>query len=389
MLNLLVFTIRAVGSLDIDGDGNSEILIGTEKGLFLYQTILSEKLSYTLLDVPVRHISYDPENFRIIVVVEDPSSPIRILNLPNLKDSPLPITGNYRKVVYSNGKFYLLSEVALLRFDGSNLEVVEERIYDITTCGLRGEREVFAVGEKGILVIGYSKDRINVKGNFIACLGSKVLTSNGILRFRDGKFEFINVEDPDIFSVRPLGENFVSLASYMGRPYVIFGKDRILRIPTNSPTIFYTRPFHIFIDGSGILISDLSLHKSVSYGLLPIDPGIYWITMGGRSKDISFLDPTVYDLEEIFREDGILSVRSEREGVEISLQISEPSNVEVFILSLSGKVIKTVYRGHLRRNARFYWYGDTDNGENLKSGVYFVRANVNGYTITRRLVWSK
>jgi hypothetical protein len=115
--------------------------------------------------------------------------------------------------------------------------------------------------------------------------------------------------------------------------------------------------------------------------------GMYRVGMGGKVMEINIENLENYNLDEIFREDGVLSVRVGREGVEISLNLSGPSNVEVFILSSTGKVVKTVYRGFLNGKSRFYWYGDTDNGENLKSGVYFVKANINGYTITRRIVW--
>jgi len=387
MLSILIFSINSAVSLDIDGDGNSELLVGTEKGLYLYRNILSEEPISTLLNSPTKHLSYDPENFRIIAVVDDPSSPIRIFRLPDLKDSSLPITGTYRKAFYSKGKFYILSDVGLLRFDGSNLEVLEEKVYDITVCGLRGEREVFAVGERGILVIGSSIERFKGGGEFIVCLGSSVLTSKGIILLKDGKYEFFKTENPDIFSVKPLNENFITLAIYMGKPYVAFGKGRILKRPINLPVMSYTRPFYLYVDGMGILISDINLYNSSSYGVFPLRMGMYRVGMGGKVMEINIENLENYNLDEIFREEGVLSVRAGREGVEISLNLSGPSNVEVFILSSTGKVVKTIYRGFLNGKSRFYWYGDTDNGENLKSGVYFVKANINGYTITRRIVW--
>ena len=387
MLNILVFAIRAVASLDIDGDGSSEILVGTDKGLYLYPNILSEKPMTTLLNVPVRYLSYDPENFRIIAAVDDPSSPIRVLNLPDLKDSSLPITGSYKKAFYANGKFYLLSDAGLLSFDGTNLEFLKEKIYDLTVCGLMGERSVFAVGEREILIIGSSIKRVEGLGEFVVCLGSEVLTSRGNLRFKDGKYEFVKTENPEIFSVKPLNWNFVSLAIYMGKPYVTFGKEKLLKSPINLPTISYTRPFYIHIDGSEILVSDINLYNSISYGVFPVNLGLYRINSGGRVREINVGDVENYNLDKIFEEDGILFVRAGREWVEISVNLSKPSSAEIFILSSTGKVKKTIYKGFLNGSAKFYWYGDADNGENLKNGVYFVRANINGLAITKRIVW--
>ncbi len=391
MLVLLSFSINSVASIDIDGDGDSEIFVGTDSGLFMYDNLISENPISTPIKSKVKHISYNPEGFNLIITTDNPSNPITILKLPSLKDSSLPITGNYKKVFYFKGSYYLLSDVGLFKYYNDSITLFMEGVKDITICGLNGRRSMFILSDDRITILGDREFVLKGGGDYIICGDTTVITSKGYITFNGKGYEFFEGGESKgkVFSLSTQSNNFISLAIYMDRVYVIFGKDKINRQPLNKPFFSYSHPFILHFNGISLFAADLNLYNAVSFGILPVNTGSYLVEFNNQEVEVLVSDYGNYRIRDIFSDDGALTVSYGRGNVEIMLNISEPSRVEVYIISLTGKVLKTLYKGFKNKSFKIYWDGYTDQGIEVKNGVYFVKALINGRVFVKRVVWLK
>lgn len=69
----------------------------------------------------------------------------------------------------------------------------------------------------------------------------------------------------------------------------------------------------------------------------------------------------------------------------ISFSIKEISDVKLEIYNLKGQKIKTITnRLYNKGTYKIKWFGDDNYGNNVTSGVYFYRLNINGMSETIR-----
>ncbi len=65
-----------------------------------------------------------------------------------------------------------------------------------------------------------------------------------------------------------------------------------------------------------------------------------------------------------------------RDIVHILSPIKKGTSVECSIYDVAGKLVNTLYKGiWIQDGFNFVWNGKDSNGENVKSGVYFIRLN--------------
>ncbi|MEO0147269.1 MAG: T9SS type A sorting domain-containing protein [candidate division WOR-3 bacterium] len=391
MLLLLSLSINSVASIDMDGDGDSEIFVGTDSGLLIYDNLLVGNPIGTPIKSKVEHISYNPEGFSLVITTDDPSNPIILLKLPSLKDSSLPITGRYKKTFYFNGSYYLLSDAGLFKYHNDSITLFMEGVKDITICGLGGRRSMFVLLDNRITVIGDKGGVLKGGGDYIFCGDTTVITSKGYITFNGKGYEFFEGGESigKAFSLSTQSNNFISLAVYMDRVYVIFGRNKINSQVLNKPFFSYSHPFILHFNNTSLFAADLNLYNSVSFGILPVNTGSYRVEFNDQEVEVIVSDYGNYRIRDIFSGDEVLTVSYGRGNVEIMLNISEPSRVEVYIISLTGKVLKTLYKGFKNKSFKVYWDGYTDQGMEVKSGVYFVKVLINGRTFVKRVVWLK
>ncbi len=74
----------------------------------------------------------------------------------------------------------------------------------------------------------------------------------------------------------------------------------------------------------------------------------------------------------------------------IEYSIKENSQVEISIYNIKGQKVKTLVNDNIDAGDRsVIWHGDTDSGNNVSSGVYFVKMTTGNHTETRKLVLMK
>ena len=70
-----------------------------------------------------------------------------------------------------------------------------------------------------------------------------------------------------------------------------------------------------------------------------------------------------------------------------TIELPEAADVTVGICDLRGRVITTLFRGHMPSGPReFRWDGRDATGSAAPNGVYFYRATVEGRTLARKLI---
>ncbi len=391
MLFLISLEINAVATVDVDGDGNTEVFVGTDEGLLIYPDITSSEYKKSDITSPVKHISYDPENLRLILTLDDPSAPIVFLRVSTLKDSVLPLTGEYKKAYMLRGKLYLLSNIGLFEYHNDSLRLILEGIKDITVCGIGGSKSLFALGEDRIYIFGERNLWIKGEGEYLICGDTLVYTLSGYIKPNNNGFRFIedNNNSLSLFNTQMKNNNFISLATYMNRLYVIYGKNGINRTPLSTPYITYSHPFLIRMGDIETFVSDMNLYHGVSYGMFPIDIGTYEVSNGLKSVEININEYGSYDISQAFLGDEILNIDYGRGVAEIYVNINKPSKVELYIINITGNRVKTLYKGFKNSSFKISWSGYDDNGFEVKNGVYFVKCIINGRTYVKRMVWLK
>lgn len=76
----------------------------------------------------------------------------------------------------------------------------------------------------------------------------------------------------------------------------------------------------------------------------------------------------------------------------IPYQLSEPSNITLFIHSIDGNVIRALSLGYKQqglyhdRNKAIYWDGKNDVGETVSSGIYFYTLITKNFTQTKKML---
>jgi len=71
---------------------------------------------------------------------------------------------------------------------------------------------------------------------------------------------------------------------------------------------------------------------------------------------------------------------------ELRLTLPAPSAVDVTVFDVRGARVRTIARGPFPAGTHTVgWDGSTTHGESASPGIYFVRADVNGQTVTRKL----
>jgi hypothetical protein len=65
-------------------------------------------------------------------------------------------------------------------------------------------------------------------------------------------------------------------------------------------------------------------------------------------------------------------------------------SADVALYGTDGRRLRTIYRGAIATSAvEFYWDGRTDEGVELGSGVYYLRAEVDGHQLSRKILLIK
>ena len=79
----------------------------------------------------------------------------------------------------------------------------------------------------------------------------------------------------------------------------------------------------------------------------------------------------------------------------IPYQLAEPADINIFIYSTDGKLVRTLTLGHQpaglyqNRNRAAYWDGRNELGEVVASGIYFYTLTAGDFTATRRMIIRK
>ena len=74
----------------------------------------------------------------------------------------------------------------------------------------------------------------------------------------------------------------------------------------------------------------------------------------------------------------------------IRYAVPRVAKVNILVYDVSGRMVKTLVSGN--RKAAFYtitWNGESDNGNRVAQGVYFVRMAAPDYTATKKLIFVK
>jgi hypothetical protein len=74
------------------------------------------------------------------------------------------------------------------------------------------------------------------------------------------------------------------------------------------------------------------------------------------------------------------------QSTSFALGVGRTGKVEVLVYEATGRLVRTLRSGHLAAGDHaLVWDGRDGSGATLASGVYFVRANADGHTVTRRV----
>lgn len=115
---------------------------------------------------------------------------------------------------------------------------------------------------------------------------------------------------------------------------------------------------------------------------VPTDGNIYYLHVSGLAQGIEETRPSMG------KTDMMVAPNPSADATEMMLSLDRPSDVEISIFDVSGRLINKL--GHGRFGAgvhRFRWDGTDMSGHRVASGVYLVRASIDGKrTIVRRIV---
>ena len=71
----------------------------------------------------------------------------------------------------------------------------------------------------------------------------------------------------------------------------------------------------------------------------------------------------------------------------IEFTIAQPGFTEVEVFDLSGRVATTLHRGFSQAGKqRVFWNGNDEAGQQLPSGIYFVRLSARGLSASRKML---
>ncbi len=408
MLLLFAFIgeINSIATVDIDGDGNYEAFLGTSKGLYLLKGEPSAPPKRVEgVSSPVLHISYYDDD-HLLLTLDDIFTPITVMSYDGKEFRSLKVTGRYSKAYALNGTVYLLSESGLFYLKNDSLHLILDGARDATVCGVGGERRLFASSDALVVVVGpEGTDTIGVGSSYVICGDTAVYTEFGSIliggdkptpSFRDFAYEPHTRIDGLELKLRSgmlsvnggiRGESkAVAFYPYNGRLYLLYGKYHLMASPLYLPYIRSTLPFVLEVGKRSVLVADLNLINSTSVGVLPVSPGEYRVSAGGKEITLQINHPGEYDLSSHLSGSPI-SVSYTSNGVEIYVELQRPSYVDVVIVSFTGKVVKHLFSGYRRGSFKLVWEGDLSGGKVARRGVYFVRVRINGRTYNRRFVW--
>ncbi|NPA80089.1 MAG: hypothetical protein GXO29_03445 [Thermotogae bacterium] len=408
LLLLNVGEINTLATVDIDGDGNSEIFLGTSEGLFLLRDgPFSTPEKVEGIYSPVLHISYyDDRN--LLLTLDNFASPLVIVSTDLLSMESPNLTGRYTKAYRFNDALYLLSESGLFILEGDTLSLLLPQARDVTVCGVGGERRLFASSDRMTMTVGPAGvvDTLNLGSSFVVCGDTAVFTEYGSLilnggrlepRFMDFAYEPHTTVDGVSLKLRgnllsvngsPRGESrSVAFAAHRGHLYLIYGRFSLHAHPIYRPFLTSTLPFILKMGNRSTRIHDLYLLNSLVVGLIPVSPGEYVVEMAGKSFKLQVSKAERYDLTAHMMGDDPVSVSYQPGRVEIYVKLDTPSFVDVSIVSFTGKVVRHLYSGTKASSFKLYWDGSVAGGKRARRGVYFVRVKINGRLYNKRFIW--
>ncbi|NPB03342.1 MAG: hypothetical protein GXO39_02870 [Thermotogae bacterium] len=399
--------INTLASVDIDGDRNFEIYVGTDRGLYLLKdgpNSTPRKVDGILSEV--LHISYYDEN-HLLLTLNDMAFPVVIMSNDAMDFKPLRITGRYHKAYKLGGSIFLLSETGLFVLKDDSLNLILDKAKDMTVCGIGGIRRLFASSDAVTLIVSQRRtDTLDLGSSFVVCGDTAVFAEYGAVTYMGGHPSVVYTDkgyDPhtsldglrlklkgDMLSINGSfrGESRVfAIAAYNGRLYLVYGLRKLHAYPLYRPFLYANFPFVLRIGDKDVLVQDLNLINSVIVGLIPVSPGEYIVTYGQKRLSVQVNQMEGYDLSSYFLEEDPVVVSYLPSGVEIYVQLEKPSHVEVSVVGFTGKVLKHLYGGFKHHSFKLYWDGTVAGGGKAKRGVYFVRVKINGRTYNKRFVW--
>ena len=77
-------------------------------------------------------------------------------------------------------------------------------------------------------------------------------------------------------------------------------------------------------------------------------------------------------------------------GATIAFCVPARQQVTLQIFNVTGQLVKSLVNGQMEAGLHeVRWDGTSDNGETVKSGVYFYRISGDGFTDTKRMVLTR
>ncbi len=396
--------INAIASVDANGDGESEIFLGTSKGLYRMGKG-SRPEEVKSVKAPVLHISTHSEG-HLLLTLEDLVSPVVVFNVHTWEVEQKEITGDYSKAYAFNGGIYLLSREGMFVLRDGNLSLVLEGARDLTVCGVGGEERLLAVSDVSTLIISpEAVDTLSFGSSFVVCGDERVYTEYGAISFGGGKphvdfkssyYPRTVVADVELKIANEVlyingvahGESrAVGLAAFNNSLFAVYGRRNLNLFPINRPFIKFSSPYILKSGSSSVYVTALNLMNSTVEGVFPVKEGSYTVIYGGREFTLQISGTDGYDLAGYILSEKPISVSYRGDGVEIYVKLDRPSRVEVEILNFTGKVVRTVYSGFRRGAFKVFWDGRTSDGKVAHRGVYFVRVRINGIFYSERFIW--
>ncbi|MBR1537501.1 MAG: hypothetical protein IJ630_11245 [Treponema sp.] len=112
-----------------------------------------------------------------------------------------------------------------------------------------------------------------------------------------------------------------------------------------------------------------------------------------KSQKFSFLDLWSFSLSDITKQRGGVSIlnnvinASVGEKTAIEVEMKSSGNLNVYIMTLDGNIVKRLSKGTVSAGTHFfYWDGKNNAGKSVARGLYFVRVSASGIDETRKVM---
>ena len=122
----------------------------------------------------------------------------------------------------------------------------------------------------------------------------------------------------------------------------------------------------------------------------------YWLESLAMSGNIEYYGPVTVSLDEEKAEEynnlGIMGVYPNPFNPEtkIDYSVKEETDVKISVYNMKGQRVKTLVEKSVSAgDHNIVWYGDSDSGSNVSSGVYFVKMVTGNHIETRKVVLMK